>query len=185
MLSESDYPSVIAAARLGEEWAWTAIYRDVSPQVLRYLRAHGAQEPEDVLGEVFVLVVRRLSTFSGGGRELRAWVLTIARNRMIDEWRRDARRPADPSPDDEIARLAPSGDAERDALERLSDERVLRVLDTLTRQQRDVVFLRVFAGLTIEEVARVVGNTPGAVKSLQNRALAAIRREMAKEAVSL
>lgn len=185
MLSESDYPSVLAAARQGEEWAWTAVYRDLSPTVLRYLRAHGAREAEDVLSEVFVLVVRRLATFDGGGREFRSWVLTIARNRLIDEWRRDTRRPLDLATDDDLQRTAPVGDSEDDVMRKLADQHVLAILERLSRQQRDVLFLRIFAGLTIDEVSKVVGNTPGAVKSLQNRALAAIRREMAKEAVSL
>lgn len=185
MLNEQDYDPVIQAARLGAEWAWTAIYRDLSSVVLRYLRAHGAREPEDVLGEVFVLVVRGFSSFQGGGRELQAWVLTIARNRLVDEWRSQQRRPVDVEADDVLVCHSPSGDSEAEAMKRLADEHVLAIMGRLSRQQRDVLFLRMFAGLTLEEVAQVVGNTPGAVKSLQSRALAAIRREISREAVSL
>ena len=185
MLSPQDYESIIQAARSGAEWAWTAIYRDLAASVLRYVRANGAREPEDIMGEVFVLVVRNLSGFEGDGRDFRAWVFTIARNRLIDEWRHERRRPVDATPDDAIADMAPSGDSEDDALRCLADEQALTVLKRLSRPQRDVLFLRMFAGLTIQEVARVLGRTPGAVKSLQSRALAAIRREMSKGAVSL
>jgi len=76
VLSDEDYASVIQAALSGAEWAWTALYRDLAPRILRYLRAHGAREPEDVLGEVFVLIVRNLPRFEGGGREFRAWAFT-------------------------------------------------------------------------------------------------------------
>lgn len=69
-----NFPSVLDAARTGAEWAWTAIYRDLSPAVLRYLRARGAREPEDVLGEVFLQVVRSISHFSGEEHDFRAWV---------------------------------------------------------------------------------------------------------------
>jgi RNA polymerase sigma-70 factor (ECF subfamily) len=185
VLSDQDYESIIQAARTGAEWAWTAIYRDLAPGVLRYLRAHGAREPEDVMGEVFVLVVRNLPGFGGGGREFRAWVFTIARNRLVDEWRHGQRRPVESAPDDVLTGRSPIGDSEDESMRRLADEQVLGVVGRLSRQQRDVLFLRMFAGFTIEETASVLGKTSGSVKSLQSRALAAIRREMSKGAVSL
>lgn len=185
MLSDQDYESVIQAARSGAEWAWTAIYRELAPSILRYLRAHGAREPEDVLGEVFVLIVRNLPGFEGGGRELRAWAFTIARNRLTDEWRRQQRHPVDAAPGDVIAGYSKSGNSEDEAMDVLADERALAVLNMLSRAQRDVLFLRMFAGLGIQETAVVLDTTPGAVKSLQSRAVATIRREMAKGAVSL
>jgi RNA polymerase sigma factor (sigma-70 family) len=180
-----DYEFAVQAARAGAEWAWTALYRDVGPSVLRYLRAHGAREPEDVMAEVFVLVVRNLASFDGGGREFQAWVFRIAHNRLVDEWRHEQRRPVESAPDDALVDWSPTGDSEQESMRRLADEQVLAVVNRLSRQQRDVLFLRMFAEFTIEETAAVLGKTPGAVKSLQSRALATIRREMSKGAVSL
>ena len=65
MLGEN-FSGTLEAARTGADWAWAAIYRDLSPAVLGYLRARGAHEPEDVTGEVFVQVVRDLQRFNGG-----------------------------------------------------------------------------------------------------------------------
>jgi RNA polymerase sigma factor (sigma-70 family) len=162
------------------------MYRDFSPMVLRYLKAHGAREPEDVLGEVFVQVVRNLSGFEGDERDFRAWVFAIARSRLIDEWRHHERRPVECASNDVLATAAgPGGDAEDDALCRLTDTRVRAILEGLSCDQRDVLFLRLFAGLTVEQVAGVVGKRPGAVKALQARGLAAIQRALAKEAVTL
>lgn len=185
MVAEAEFPLVLAAARTGAEWAWTAIYRDLSPLVLRYLRARRAREPEDLLGEVFVQVVRNLPTFKGSEREFRTWLLTIARNRVIDEWRHDRRNPYDLVPDDILTAAGGVGDSEDDAMRQLADQRVRAIIDRLSPDQRDVLFLRVFARLTVEEAARVLGKRPGAVKALQLRALAAIRRAMSREAVSL
>lgn len=181
VVTESDYRSAIEGARLGAEWAWTLLYRDVSPAVLRYLRAHGAREPEDLLGDVFVQVVRALSGFQGGQREFHAWVFTIARNRLTDDWRRRGRKP-DAVPIDELpARDSHStGDAEDEVMRRLADQRVYSIIARLSEQQRDVVFLRVFGRLTVVEVAQVLGKSPGAIKALQTRAFAAIRREVRK-----
>ena len=177
MSLESDFPTVLAAARVGAEWAWTSIYREYSPAVLRYLKGRRAREPEDLLGEVFVQVVRNLPGFEGAEREFRTWVFVIARNRLVDERRIASRNLVDAVPDEAFTELAGSHHAENDAMERIADQSVLAVLDRLTADQRDVLFLRVFARLTVEEVASIIGKRPGAVKALQSRALARIRRE--------
>jgi len=90
--------SVLPAARAGAEWAWERIYRELAPTVTGYLRAHGAGEPEDLTGEVFLQVVRGLERFEGGERAFLAWVFTIAHRRVVDDLRRRARRPVSPSP---------------------------------------------------------------------------------------
>ena len=55
----------------------------------------------------------------------------------------------------------------------------------LSPDQQSVVLLRVIADLTVEQVARVIGKRPGAVKALQRRGLAALEREISKEGVTL
>ena len=94
MLGEN-FPGTLDAARTGADWAWTAIYRDLSPVVLGFLRARRAQEPEDLTGEVFLQVVRDLPRFAGSERDFRAWVFVIAHHRLVDEGRRRTRRPVD------------------------------------------------------------------------------------------
>lgn len=180
----SDFESVLQAARIGADWAWAVIYRDLSPSVLRYLRARGAAEPEDLLGEVFVSIVRALSTFSGGESEFRGWVFRCARNAAIDSGRRAMRRPLDLRPAGELVDHAVTDSAEDYALERIAGDRVRALLAKLSDQQREVIYLRVLADLSIDEVARALGRTPGSVKSLQSRGFAALRREISKEAVS-
>jgi RNA polymerase sigma-70 factor, ECF subfamily len=183
-IDERDFPSVLTAARLGAESAWTIIYRELSPQVARYLRAHSAPEPDDVLGDVFVQVVKGLPSFEGDLDEFRAWVLTIARNRLIDGWRRDSRRPVDPASDELHNGSWLGGDSEDEAMRNLGDANVRAIVERLSPDQRDVLFLRVLVGLPVQEVATVVGKTTGAVKSLQSRAIASIRRGISSGAVS-
>jgi RNA polymerase sigma-70 factor (ECF subfamily) len=62
---------------------------------------------------------------------------------------------------------------------------VRRIIDRLAPEQRDVLLLRVLGDLTVEEVARAVGKSPGAVKALQRRGLSAIKRTLAEEGVPL
>ena len=166
------FDSVLSAARAGADWAWERIYADLAPGIAGYLRAHGAADPEDLLGEVFLQVVRNLGGFTGGEQAFRGWVYTIAHRRLIDERRRRGRRPVSPAPDDVLEAAAGSGgDVHEDAAARLDDARVREAIDALPEDQRSVLLLRIAGDLTIEEIARVVGKRPGAVKALQRRAL--------------
>jgi RNA polymerase sigma-70 factor, ECF subfamily len=182
MADADHFAEILAGARAGAEWAWREIYGDLAPIVLGYLRGRGVPDPDDLAGEVFVQLVRDLDRFDGDRRAFRAWTLTIARNRLFDQRRRDARRPDAPHPDPgataEATPAAIFGDVTEDAQARLALERVTRVLATLSPDQRDVVLLRIVGDLSLEEVAQVVGKRPGAVKQLQRRGLSAIRRQL-------
>jgi RNA polymerase sigma-70 factor (ECF subfamily) len=152
--------------------------------VLRYFRCYSAESAEDLVGEVFLQVVRDLPAFTGGEDQFRAWVFTIARRRLVDEWRRQGRRREDPRSDIVAPSSAKPHEVEERALTHLGEQHVRSVLARLTPAQRDVLFLRIVAGLSIAETAQVLGNTPGGVKSLQIRGLEAILRIFPEEAVS-
>lgn len=179
-----DFASALTAARAGAEWAWRILYRDFAPVVLRYLRARGAPEPEDLTGDVFVQVVRRLDHFDGEEDDFRAWVVTIAHHRLIDSARSRTRRPVDPVTDEVLVAVPSSSDLEAEVLGSSVSADVAKALKGLSPDQQDVIFLRFIAGLSINEVAAAVGKKPGAVKALQVRALAALRRNL-PEGVSL
>jgi len=172
---------LLAAAREGAESAWREIYGDLAPGVLGYLRARGASDPEGLTGEVFVQIVRDLPHFEGTWRDFRAWTFAIARNRLLDERRGQARRKLEPLLDAEPELEGPD-DVEQDAFARLDLERVIEVLGSLSPAQRDVVLLRVVGDLSIEDVARVLGKRPGAIKQLHRRGLATVRRNLEREA---
>ena len=178
------FEGLLAAARTGAAWAWDELYRELSPGVLGYLRARGAPEPEDVLGDVFLQVVRDLPRFTGGERELRAWVFTIAHHRLLDDVRGRRRRPVEPA-GAEVGADVVSASADDEALEAVADQRVRDVLARLSDDQHAVLLLRIVGDLTVEEVARILGKRVGAVKALQRRGLAAARRELEVEGVTL
>ena len=56
------FDAVLAAARLGEDWAWEAIFRDLSGPVTGYLRGRGCSEPEDAANEAFLQISQRIRT---------------------------------------------------------------------------------------------------------------------------
>jgi RNA polymerase sigma-70 factor (ECF subfamily) len=144
------------------------VYRDLAPAVLGYLRSERVRDPEDLLGEVFLQVTRDLSRFRGDRDDLRRWVFTITRNRLVDASRRRARRPR------ELDRELPDTPAQAPA--EAIDPELLAALALLTDDQREVIVLRFIADLPLDIVARVTKRRVGAVKALQHRALATLGR---------
>ncbi len=103
-------------------------------------------------------------------------------SRVLDEWRNRSRRPR-------RVRLGPGadvkgGDTQDEALAGLGLGEIERLLERLTAEQRDVVLLRVLAGLPLEQVAEVLGRSTGAVKALQRRALNALNKLIGEPPVS-
>jgi RNA polymerase sigma-70 factor (ECF subfamily) len=153
------------------------IYEQLAPKVVGYLRAHGATDPEDLAGEVFLHVVRGLPDFSGGERDFNAWTFTIAHRRLVDDLRRLGRRPLElVSPDTVAGAAGAGGDVADDAEGRLEEASVRAAIDELPADQRSVLLLRIIGDLTIDEIARALGKRPGAVKALQRRGLRRLGR---------
>ncbi|MFQ5968410.1 MAG: RNA polymerase sigma factor [Acidimicrobiia bacterium] len=182
MLGER-FTEVLSAAQTGGEWAWHVLYRDLSGQLLGYVRAQRAVEPEDLVGEVFCDLARNIGTFTGDESSFRSWVFTIAHHRVIDERRYRSRRPNEPT--DSPEEPSPAGDVEEEALASLISAEIQDLLARLTPDQRHVLLLRILGGLTLEETARVVGKRVGAVKALQHRGVIALRKLLANRRVSL
>jgi RNA polymerase sigma factor (sigma-70 family) len=179
-LSENHMDAVLSAARSGGEWAWELIYGDVAPSVLGYLRAKGVADSDDVLGEVFLQAVRNLGSFDGDYRGFRAWLLTIAHRRMVDDYRRRATRPR-PAPNAELEARAPIGDLEDESLHRIQARSAVAAIRTLRPAQRDVLLLRLVADLSVQATASVLGKRPEAIKALQRRGLATLHEEFSKD----
>lgn len=182
-VSEQRFTKLLAAAKAGDEPAWNEIFSGLAPVVLGYLRANAVPDPEDVLGETFLQVARDIAKFDGSEAAFRAWVFTIAHHRLIDARRYSARRPMELSPEPPEPQEA-ADDAAEQALARIGLERVERILAALSDEQRAVLLLRFVGDLSIEDVARALGKRPGAVKALQRRGLAAVKRQLARKAVS-
>jgi RNA polymerase sigma-70 factor (ECF subfamily) len=182
MAFREPFQRVLSAAQADAPWAYEQLYRALSPSVCGYLRVQGALDPEDLTSEVFLGVFRRIGSFSGDEDQFRSWVFTFAHRRLTDERRAVGCRPRlaeAPLPDPY------GGDVEEEALRRLSVERVRTLCSGLAPDQCDVLLLRLISGLTVEAVAAIVGKSPGAVKALQRRGVAAIRRILEREGVPL
>jgi len=167
---------VISSSRSAGESGRDAaeVYRTLASAVLGYARSQGVAEPEDVVGEIFLQVVRDLPRFRGDDAALRRWVFTLAHHRIVDAQRRSIRRPAlDGGAVPDRAAPPPADPV---------DPELARALGRLTADQREVVALRFVADLPIDAVAALTGRRAGAVKALQHRALEALAQALGAEA---
>lgn len=165
-------------ARAREPEVFNIVYRTYAAQVLGYLTARGVEDPEAVMQEVFLAVLPRLESVTGGVAGLRTFVFSVAHARMVDDHRRRRRAPIElPFEPDLDGREESSAEAE--AMERISPQEVQDLLSALPDEQREVLTLRLVAGLTVEQSAEVMGKSNGAVKQLQRRALIRLREQAA------
>lgn len=175
------FKSVLAAAKTGAEWAIAALYRELQPSLLRYLRAQAPADGEDLASEVWLDAAAGLRRFNGDEAAFRRWLFTIARRRLIDFRRRDGRRRAVLNPLESSFDASDAADPEARVIAASETEAALARLDGLPLDQAEVVLLRVIGGLDVEEVAAIVGKKPGAVRVLQHRALNRLAEQLAHE----
>ena len=178
------FARVLAAAVEGADWAWSEVYHAYAGRLRGYLRSRGASEPDDLVGDVFLQIARNLSTFEGDESAFRSWIFMVAHHRLIDERRRATRRPVDLI--DEPVRLErPSKiDVAAEAVGNVATDELYELLETLTDDQRNVLVLRMVAGLSLDETATAIDKNLGAVTQLQRRGLAALRREIERRGVT-
>jgi len=168
------------AAR-GEPTAAAELLERFRPGVVRYCWAHlgslgrGHVSPDDVAQDVCLAVFEALPRFRDRGTPFAAFVYRIAANKVADSFRA-ARRAAAVRPIETMQEPADDQwDPERCAVIADMSRRMLRLLDDLSDTQREIVVLRVAAGLSAEEVGEVLGKTAAAVRMAQSRALTRLR----------
>jgi RNA polymerase sigma-70 factor, ECF subfamily len=180
-----DFAAVVAAAQHGDEAAFSRLWIEGNPALLRYLRVIAPEAADDVAADTWVDVVRGLRRFRGDEAAWRAWVFTTARRRVIDASRRRSRRREEPLHDIPAASLPATADAADQALERLGTRRAIALLAGLPPLQAEVILLRVVAGLDTDTVARLMGRSPGAVRVAAHRGLRRLAQILAETGVTL
>jgi len=162
---------VIRRAQEGDADALAALWRDYQHLLLRYFRAKGMPEPDDLASTVWIEVATGLTRFEGTEHDFRRWLFTIAARRRIDDIRSLKRREQrnETPPPRLVDTSAPSAGDEADR-ERALD-RALELVASLPAAQREAVTLRIIADLGISEVAAIMGRREGTVRVLVHRGL--------------
>jgi RNA polymerase sigma-70 factor (ECF subfamily) len=143
---------------------------------LAYRVLGNPESAEDAVQEAFLTIWRRAESYQQERGAVRAWLLTVVRNRAIDLLRARESRPKVGATLDEITSLAaPEADPADDALRRVEASAVRRALEELPSEQREAVELAFFGGLTYPEVAARTNTPLGTVKSRMRLAMERLR----------
>jgi RNA polymerase sigma-70 factor (ECF subfamily) len=155
----------------------TVIHQRYYPQIYRYARYRLGDEhtAEDVTGEVFVRLLEAVNRGKGPHSNLRGWLMSTASNLISDHFRKAYARRTE-SLSDEIQSNDPGPLRVIEQFEQR--EEVRAAIRRLTPDQQHVLALRFGAGYSLEETARAIGKKVNAVKQLQFRALASLRRHL-------
>ena len=174
---------LVVLAQQGDQTAFASLYEQYYPLVYRFLRRRldgtGDEVIEDLTEDVFVKVYEKLDRYVERGLPFTAWLYRIAHNHLVDYLRTLPRMNA--SSLDEVAEVPER--AATAAFSRVLDRQSLEpALARLTPEQRQAIELRFMEGMSVAETATSMGRSDEAVKKLQARALANLRRHLAPPA---
>lgn len=172
---------LIERAKTYDEQALDKLYRRHADDIYRYIyyRVGNSSTAEDLVGDVFINMLEGLSSYEYTGAPFESWLYRIAHARVVDYYRRQEVRQTT-----QLNESLPGDDrVNPDTLAGARDRfrRAWDAMQRLTNDQQHVLALRFFAGYSIAETAQVLGKSEGAVKSLQYRALANVRRLLGVE----
>jgi RNA polymerase sigma-70 factor (ECF subfamily) len=163
----SAQPGAAGLARLKrrESHAWSQLFEQEYPLVFRAVlgRVRDRTVAEDIAAQVFLEAMEGIGRYRDRGKPITAWLLTIARHRSHDWFRKASREVGGEVP--EPMTHGPEADLTV----------ALDALALLTDDQREVIHLRFVEGYSLEETGERTGRSAGAVKSLQHRGLARLR----------
>lgn len=165
---------LVEGVRRGDRDAIAAVYLELGPGLRGFLlrRVPHGEVADDLVEQTFVELIEGGHRITGDGKALRAWLYRAARNNLSD-WRKRAERRSDrPLSEGVLAGSeAATPAAEEEIVVGAVDPELLAALARLTRDQREVIELRLVAGLTVAEVAAITTRSVGAVKQLQHRGI--------------
>jgi RNA polymerase sigma-70 factor (ECF subfamily) len=169
---------LVGRIHANEPDAFDELYNRYSPRIFGYLyqRLNGnVEDAEDLTADVFAKVYQKIDGFEVQGAPLSSWLFRIARNRLIDSVRR---RPDVTQTDLDNALTTVGGSVFHGVNQRMALDLIKTGLAHLTPEQREVITLRFLEDKSIAETAAIVGRNEEAVKKLQARGLASLRRNI-------
>lgn len=167
----------------GDTRAFGRLYDEYADRVFAFVRGRVTcvEDAEDLTAMVFLKAWEAIGAYDDRGLPFGAWLFRIARNAVIDSYRRAGRAP-ECLPEDEAPDVVDGSiPVDERVLVRLQVEQVRATMERLTEEQRCVLMLRFVWGFDLAESAHALGKSEGAVKALQHRATRSLARLLAEE----
>jgi RNA polymerase sigma-70 factor (ECF subfamily) len=162
----------IRRAQEGDREALGFLYSRYADNVCGHVRSivHDAHEAEDVTQQVFAKLINVIGKYEEREVPFLAWILRVARNLAVDHLRRQRAIPFE-----EVRASGEHSDNPAGG-QRMSEFR--EALSGLSMDQREVLVLRHFAGLSPTEIATLTGRSEGSVHGLHHRGRRALKADL-------
>lgn len=174
LLENGKEREIVFKAQQNPEY-FAPLYDYYLPKIYNYVyhRVHNTQLAEDLVSEIFYKALANINKFKWQRRSFACWLYTIARNQVIDHFRKKDTVLFDESKTD----ITDGEDnPEEKVMRECTKEELLNAIKALSSEQQDALLLRFQEGLKIQEIAGVLGKNEGAVKALLFRGLKNLRR---------
>ncbi len=176
-ISDAELAQILGGAKKDDTEAMEKLSRYAYARVYHYMyyRVSNREDVEDLTSEVVLKMVRSLKRQRGN---FHAWIYRIARNSLIDFYRRRAVRSEMSLSEmhNELPDKSPPLNGQV-----LTSQKLRQGMETLTEEQRQVILLKFIEGHTNGEIARIMGKSIGAIKVLQYRAVKSLRKYFRKK----
>jgi RNA polymerase sigma-70 factor, ECF subfamily len=173
--------ALVERAQAGEGEAFGLIYDRYVDTVFRFIYFRVGNRPlaEDLTSDTFLRALKRIGSFTWQGRDLGAWLVTIARNLVADHFKSGRYRlevtTGDVLDADREDR-GPEGSPEAAVVDHITNVALLTAVKQLNPEQQECIVLRFLQGFSVAETAQAMGKNEGAIKALQYRAVRALAR---------
>jgi RNA polymerase sigma-70 factor (ECF subfamily) len=177
-----DDARLVAQAKRGDEDAFAELYRRYADSIYRYALSRGQPpaDAEDVVSTVFLRAYQSLPGYRERGWPFSAFLYRIARNTLVDLYRRDRREVSDDGAQDR-SETEPEGEVDDQIARRAQLDAVRQALADLPEDYQEVIRLRLLLELPTATVAAWMGRREGAARVLLHRALRALRERMVQD----
>lgn len=177
LFKEKEQEMVVRAQQ--DPLAFAPLYDHYLPRIYSYVyhRVNNSQLAEDLVSETFYKALANIRKFQWQERSFACWLYTIARNQIVDSYRKQEPYLMDDGALDAL--VAPPGEnPEIKALQNCTKEELLAAIHSLSPDQQDAMLLRFREGLRLKEIAQVLQKNEGAIKALLFRGLKSLRRRL-------
>ncbi|MFC2041162.1 RNA polymerase sigma factor [Chloroflexota bacterium] len=177
-LNQTENERLVERAAGGDSEAFGELYSIYLNRIYRYVfsQVKDKTAAEDITEDIFVKAWKAISSCKGKEQTFLPWLFRIAHNHIIDVLRKKQRELSL-----EMESVAEVGDHSLELGKKLEQQKLLSVIDCLPQNQRQVIILKFIEGLNNHEIGQVIHKNQGAIRVLQMRALATLRKRLKED----
>lgn len=168
---------LVQSAKKGDSLSFGKLYDLFYTKIFRYVayKVGNREDAEDITAEVFIRMLKSINSFNFQGHPFSSWLFRIARNMVVDYFRKNSRRKTAPLETAGSIQKTESIEIDYQLDLNIEMSNISESIKTLTDLQQEVISLRFAGGLSIKETASAVGKKENAVKALQHSAIKKLR----------